>query len=713
MFLETIARPCRLVVVIAIFLLTLPSLALGNPTDPKGQPSDVQEFLKLLGKADVQEWLRGQQAQAAAPGEPRASISEASFGRALSERLTAIRTHLIDLLDVVPDLGSEVRQATQRLRDDSGGSDLLSILMMFFIAAGLGFGAQAVARSCVMPGRRRTDSEDQSLVAKRRRRLGASLARELAGVLAFCFACFVPFLLLGRDRLSDSVLLSFLAACAAWVASRAVASVIAAPVEDGQSPEHSAENAHFCFWMVIAIGWFVLGSATAEATRLTGMEPLATELVSYALGVGLLAIGLAAIWRTPQMSNLPPEHQTRRHFVRSWLVTLFLIVLWVVWVAGAMRLFWLLAIGVLTPIALGAVRRLTRYLFLADKEEQEGGVVSTSIIVVDAVLRATVVGIALWILADAWEISFSQMTAGDDPVSKVARALLKALIILFAFDALWQFTRTVIDLKIARVDETAAPGSLAGIRQAKLRTLLPVARNFAMVFFATLAALMTLSTLGIEIGPLVASAGVVGLAIGFGAQTLVKDVISGIFYLLDDAFRVGEYIISGSFKGTVETFSLRSVRLRHQNGPVYTVPFSLLGAVQNVSRDYAVDKILVTVSYDTDLEKARKLIKQVGENLMEDPELMPVIIEPLKMQAVSDFGTYGIQLKLRTTMKPGFQSIARKKAFPLIKKAFDENGIEFARPVVKVAEGQGAARVAAGQQILTADMTAPAVPPPA
>lgn len=150
----------------------------------------------------------------------------------------------------------------------------------------------------------------------------------------------------------------------------------------------------------------------------------------------------------------------------------------------------------------------------------------------------------------------------------------------------------------------------------------------------------------------------------------------------------------------LETFSLRSVRLRHQNGPVYTVPFGTLGAVQNVSRDYAVDKILITVSYDTDLEKARKLIKQVGENLMEDPELMPVIIEPLKMQAVSDFGTYGIQLKLRTTMKPGFQSMARKKAFPLIKKAFDENGIEFARPVVKVAEGQGAAQVAAGQQIV-------------
>lgn len=713
MFLGTIARPSRLMAVLAVFLLTLPSLAFGSPADPKGQPSDVQEFLKLLGNADVQEWLRAQQTQMAIPGESRAPISEASFGRALSERLNAIRVHLIDLLRVLPDLGSDIRQAAQRLRNDSGGSALLSIPVMFLVFAGMGFGAQAIARSRVKHERRRVDAEDQSLLAKRRQRLGASFVRELVGVLAFCFGCFVPFLVVGRDRLSEAVLLNFLAACAAWVVSRAVASVIAAPVEDDQSPEYRAEKAHFCFWMVAATGWFAFGSAIAEATRLAGMDPLATELLSYVLGVGLLAIGLVAIWRAPQMSDPATGHPTRRHFAYRWFVTLFLLVLWVLWVAGAMRIFWLLAIGVLTPIALGIARRLTRHLFLADKEEQEGEIVSTSIIIVDAMLRAMVVGIALWILAGAWEISFSQMTAGDDPVSKVARALLTALVILFVFEVLWQFTRTVIDLKIAKVDETATPGSLAGIRQAKLRTLLPVARNFAMVLFATLAVLMTLSTLGFEIGPLIASAGVVGLAIGFGAQTLVKDVISGIFYLLDDAFRVGEYIISGSFKGTVETFSLRSVRLRHQNGPVYTVPFSALGAVQNVSRDYAVDKILITVSYDTDLEKARKLIKQVGEKLMEDPELEPVIIEPLKMQAVSDFGTYGIQLKLRATMKPGFQSIARKKAYPLIKKAFDENGIEFARPVVKVAEGQGAAQVAAGQQILTADMTAPAVPPSA
>jgi moderate conductance mechanosensitive channel len=710
MVLAPLVQPRRLAAVLFILLLALPSLAHGTTAATTGQSPDVQEFLRLLGKADVQDWLRKQQAPAAAPGEP---ITEASFGRAFSERLTAIRVHLVDLSRVVPRLGNEIRQAAQRLRNASGGFGPLSIFVAFLLFTGLGFGAQAIAKRRGGPGSRQTDVEEQSLASMRRERLVASTIRELVGVLAFCVACFVPLLLLQRDRLSESVLLSFLAACAAWVLARSVASVIAAPVEDDASAGCHAEKDHICFWMVTASGWFALGSALAEATRLTGMDPLATDLVSYILGLGLLAIGLAAIWRAPRIHGSSPENPIRRHVAYRGLATVFLIVLWIVWVADAMRLFWLLAIGVLMPIGLRAARRLTRHLFPAEHDDATEAIATTPFVIVDTLLRAALIGIAVWILAGAWEISFSHLAGGNDPISRVARTLLTVLVILLAFDVLWQFTRTAIDLKIARVDETSSPGSPVGIRQARLRTLLPVARNFAMILFATLAVLMTLSTLGVEIGPLIASAGVVGLAIGFGAQTFVKDVISGIFYLLDDAFRVGEYVVSGSYMGTVESFSLRSVRLRHHNGPVYTIPFSALGAVQNVSRDFAVDKLLITVSYDTDLEKARKLIKRVGEKLMEDHELAPVIIEPLKMQAVTDFGTYGIQMKLKTTTKPGYQSAVRKKAFPLIKKTFDENGIEFAHPTVKVAEGQPWAQIAAGQQMISANAAAPARSPPA
>jgi small-conductance mechanosensitive channel len=201
-----------------------------------------------------------------------------------------------------------------------------------------------------------------------------------------------------------------------------------------------------------------------------------------------------------------------------------------------------------------------------------------------------------------------------------------------------------------------------------------------------LAILMSLATLGVQIGPLIASAGVVGIAIGFGAQTLVKDVVSGMFYLLDDAFRVGEYIISGQYRGTVESFSLRSVRLRHHRGPVFTVPFGELGAVQNMSRDYVIDKFTFTVTYDTDVEKARKLLKQIGKDLAADPDLAPWILEPMKMQSIGDFGDYGLQLKVKMKCRPGGQYMVRKKAYPLIKQKFDENGIEFAFPTVRIAE---------------------------
>jgi small-conductance mechanosensitive channel len=206
--------------------------------------------------------------------------------------------------------------------------------------------------------------------------------------------------------------------------------------------------------------------------------------------------------------------------------------------------------------------------------------------------------------------------------------------------------------------------------------------------------------MGIEIGPLIAGAGVVGVAIGFGAQTLVKDVIAGIFYLLDDAFRVGEYIQSGNYKGTVESFSLRSVKLRHHRGSVYVVPFGELRGVQNLVRDWVIDKITIGVTYDTDIEKARKVVKKIGQELAANPEYKDDILQPLKMQGVEQFGDFAIQLRMKIMLKPGEkQFVIRRKAYALIKKAFDENGIKFAYPTVQVAGGGDAAIAAAATRM--------------
>jgi len=218
--------------------------------------------------------------------------------------------------------------------------------------------------------------------------------------------------------------------------------------------------------------------------------------------------------------------------------------------------------------------------------------------------------------------------------------------------------------------------------------MLPLARIALGITIAVLATLTVLSRLGVNIAPLIAGASVLGLAVSFGSQTLVRDIISGIFYLLDDAFRVGEYIQSGNYRGTVESFSLRSVKLRHHNGPLYTVPFGVLGAIQNMSRDWAVEKLSVGVTYDTDLDKARKIVKKVGQDLLADPELAPAILQPLKLQGVQGFGDYAIQLRMKMMVKPGdLQFMARRRALAAIKKAFDQNGIRFAYPTVQISGG--------------------------
>jgi len=220
----------------------------------------------------------------------------------------------------------------------------------------------------------------------------------------------------------------------------------------------------------------------------------------------------------------------------------------------------------------------------------------------------------------------------------------------------------------------------------------------AVVLFVTVA-LVILGQLGVDIGPLVAGAGIFGVAIGFGSQALVRDVISGIFYLFDDAFRVGEYIQAKNYKGTVEGFSLRSVKLRHHRGPLFTIPFGELGAVENMSRDWSKVKFAVTVPYDTDIEKARKIGKSIGQELLSDPEMGPLFIEPLKMKGVEEFGAYGIVISFAMiTLPTSQQSFIRRSAYGMLREAFQRNGIEFAQPSVQVGSSKTQEAQAAAYQ---------------
>jgi small-conductance mechanosensitive channel len=218
----------------------------------------------------------------------------------------------------------------------------------------------------------------------------------------------------------------------------------------------------------------------------------------------------------------------------------------------------------------------------------------------------------------------------------------------------------------------------------RLQTVLPLMRVFILITIALLAGLIALSNLGVNTTSLIAGASIFGLAISFGSQSLVRDIVSGIFFMADDAFRIGEYIDTGSLKGTVEGMSIRSLRLRHQNGQVHVIPFGQIQHVTNFSRDWTTVKFNLRLAHETDLEQVRKAVKEIGMEMMSDPELGPELIAPLKLQGVTEIDPNALVVRLKFTARPVQPTLVYRAALKRIHQAFREKGIEFSNPTVFV-----------------------------
>jgi len=221
-------------------------------------------------------------------------------------------------------------------------------------------------------------------------------------------------------------------------------------------------------------------------------------------------------------------------------------------------------------------------------------------------------------------------------------------------------------------------------QRGRSHTLLPLLRKVIGSVLVVMVLLIVISSLGVNIAPLLAGAGVVGLAVGFGAQKLVSDVLSGFFFLLDDAFRVGEYIQAGSIRGTVESITLRNVMLRHHLGMLQVVPHSDLGAITNYMRGGIVIKFPLEFPYDTDIDKVRKIIKKVGIAMLEDEELADDFILPLKSQGVHEITNSVMVIRVKFTAKPGKQFVIKREAFRRITEALNAKGIYYAHRKVIV-----------------------------
>jgi moderate conductance mechanosensitive channel len=309
-----------------------------------------------------------------------------------------------------------------------------------------------------------------------------------------------------------------------------------------------------------------------------------------------------------------------------------------------------------------------RYPFVAERANRYIPILRR-VLVIAVRLVAFVVILAAW-RVDVGGILFSD--TGRDILSRLADIAIVMVLSL----AVWEVASGLITAHLNRRD----PSGLSVIRSARVRTLLPLVRNALMIVICVMAALIILSEIGVDIAPLLAGAGVVGLAIGFGAQSLVKDVITGAFFMIEGTINIGDVVTLGDKSGVVEGMTVRSIRLRDLNGSVHTLNFGAVTTVTNMTRDFSYHVLDMKISYLYDPDRVADVLRETDQELRNDPKFKHDIMGPIDIMGVEVLGdtTYVIRARVRT--RPLKQWDVGREFNRRLKGNMDKHGIAMTTP---------------------------------
>jgi len=573
-------------------------------------------------------------------------------------------------------------------------------------------------------------ASDKNFPTRMGRRL-ALLVYDVFPPAIFSVAAYIVFLLAYRGHEPNRLLMMGLLAgiLTAWLLSQLVRFVFSpnrpdcrlTPLNDKDSKLLSSRVS----WIFIggsALYFFqaYLGAVTSPFER-----AVLVGSINLVGGLTLMGLVIVVVWmvrkpvRTLLTSGNPPG-LARRAFAGVWPVvgTAVVVLLTLIGLFAAVGLghqgvllsvLKTLLLLLVAPLLLGTVGPFVREWGAPDAEQDNvalrrqsarDGLVQ--------IIRLIILGASLLFLGRIWNVDLVALTASQlgEQITQSAGQILVTVVIAYL---VWTITKRWIASQDD--DQIGSDGQESGAQAgsdpggqglSRIATVLPLLRGFLLVTIVTVSAMVVLASLGVNIGPLIAAASVLGLAIGFGAQSLVADVISGIFFLVDDAFRKGEYIDVGGSTGTVEQISVRSMQLRHHNGPIHTIPYSQINTLTNFSRDWVIMKFELRIPFEEDVEKVRKLIKKVGQKMLEDPEHGPQFLDPLKSQGVNRMDDSAFVVRCKFSAKPGNQWALRRVAYAEIQSAFAKAGIKFApkRVVVEAITPALAAAGAAAQESL-------------
>jgi small conductance mechanosensitive channel len=702
----------------AILLAAAPAARAAEQSGAAPSVSELEALVTTIEDPAAREKLVGQlkaliAAQREAQPEPGAEEIGAGIVADLSRRLARASQSVADAADALRDAPQISRWLKRQVEDPAAIERWKAVALYVVLALAAGFVAEWIARALLRrPRRTATPNGDEGWLARSGLVLVA-IVLDLMPLIAFAAGAYGILAAADPPRVARLVaitianaylLSSVLMALATWL--------LDPPIATARLHRLREETSHYLniwarrFILVLAIGWF-----TAEALRPLGLPQAGYVAVLKVLGLIVLGMVIVLILQNRSSvadliaAEVQEEGAAPRRFARLrrrvgdiWhpLAIIYAVALYVIWALEIEGGFPFMLRGtILTALVLliaagvnMAIRRGSGRLFAvrADLRQRFPGLEARAnryLPIMQNILHGIVWAAAAIAVLSAWGADVAGWLQ-DGFGRRVLQAVFTIGIVTILAIVIWEGVSAAIVRYLTKTDASGKPLT----RSSRVRSLLPVLRNLVFVVLATMVVLISLSELGVNIAPLLATAGVAGLAIGFGAQTLVKDVITGAFIMFEDSVAVGDVVKAGDYAGLVESLSIRSMRLRDFNGNVHVVPFSTVNQITNMTKDFSFYVFDVNVAYREDTDQVTEVLKQIGAELQEDPNFGYMILEPLEVVGVDAFKDSGVVIKARIKTAPIRQWTVGREMNRRIKKRFDELGIEIPFPHVTLYFGQ-------------------------
>lgn len=522
---------------------------------------------------------------------------------------------------------------------------------------------------------------------------------EVTAIVAFAAAAYGAMTIVAPSREGKVVAIALINASVLCRAIAAIARMLLAPrIETMRLVPIGDETANYSFvWIRRLTNWTVYGFFIIQAGLPLGLPAAAQDALMKMLGLIIALLLIMLLLQNRQYAATAiagdpgrPLGTIRRRFGEIWhfFGIGFIVGTYVVWaleIPGGFE--YVLRATVLSLVVLAIARGLTmlekplvtRAFALTDEQKTRfPGLEARAnryLPVLRKTVRAVIYLAAALAILDVWGLDVFVWFSGPVGSHFLGRAITITVIIIVTL-LIWEVISAAIERYLSTTDQD---GNVI-TRSQRARTLLPLLRNLVLIVLALMAGLMVLSELGIEIGPLIAGAGILGLAVGFGAQTIVKDFITGFFILMEDTVAVGDLVELSGHTGRVEAMSVRSIQLRDFRGQVHRIPFSSVTTTINKSKDFSYAQFDIGVAYSEDIDRCMRIMREVGADMRADPEYGPLIDADIDVQGVQALGDSAIIIRARVQVQPGKQIVIQRVYNRLIKNRFDEEGIEIPFP---------------------------------